>query len=194
MRSIVFLVLLFGVNMASFGQSDSLKLRFDELMNKSESYQQFKVVRGSSLQGFFNETQDTLAIYQSKVSRLKRELNATTSESKRIQDEKLAIQIALDETTSKLGAITFVGLELKTGTYHFIVWGIIVLLMALSIMVYSLYLKSNQVTKESSHNFKSLFEEFEEYKDRTRAKEVKIKRELQTTLNSLDECRRGTKK
>ena len=190
-------VLFFGLMMAAMSasaQSDSLQVRYDELMQKSETYEQFKVIRTTRLDALWGEVQDSIRVYQRRLSSAAVETDRLSSKIDELEGELTQIKTNLDETEAQLGQISFLGADVNVTLYHTIVWAIILALAVLIVIVYGMFLRANAVTRTTSNDLAALKDEFEQLKERSREREIKIKRELQTTLNTLEEYKRGVKK
>ena len=190
-------VLFFGLMMAAMSasaQSDSLQVRYDELMQKSETYEQFKVIRTTRLDALWSEVQDSIRLYQRGLSSAAVETDRLSSKIDELEGELTQIKTNLDETEAQLGQISFLGADVNVTLYHTIVWAIILAIAVLIVIVYGMFLRANAVTRTTSNDLAALKDEFEQLKERSREREIKIKRELQTTLNTLEEYKRGVKK
>jgi hypothetical protein len=194
-KIMVIALFVFFVNMSSISaQSDTLQARFDELMLSSETYQQFKVIRINRLNELFSEVQDTIKTNQQQALIIQQQLETQKEEVSRLSSKIEEINTELSITKDKLGKIDFIGIPFEVSTYHLIVWALILILAGLSVFVYTMFLRANSVSKSISGEHQALIREFEAFKERSREKEVKIKRELQTTINTLEELKRGSKK
>ena len=186
--------LLTSLQISAFSQSDSLQVRYDELMQKSETYEQFKVIRTNRLTSLWSEVQDTISTYQRQQSSAESEIKNLKSNQGKLSAEIEQLKEQLVATESQLGKLTFLGADINATAYHSIVWGIILVLAILIIISYGMFLRSNALTRTTSNDLNTLKEEFEQLKERARERETKIKRELQTAVNTLEEYKRGIKK
>lgn len=176
------------------GQSDSLQTKYNELMGSSETYQKYKVIVKEDLDDFWIAAQDTVGDYQrrlrieqSQVVGLKRELSDAEEQIGKLDEQ-------LKTLSDQVGSITFLGILFSKATYHALVWSLILLLIAGVGVIYATSLRARLVTKSTAADYKSLLSEYEEYKERARAREVKVKRELQTASNNLEEFKRTMRK
>lgn len=64
-------------------------------------------------------------------------------------------------------------------------------LAVLAALAYMMFMKSNRVTSRSRKELGALEQEFEDHKNKARETQVKLKRELQTSINKMEEMKRG---
>ncbi|MEQ9022021.1 MAG: hypothetical protein RLN82_04575, partial [Pseudomonadales bacterium] len=103
--------------------------------------------------------------------------------------ELAEVQARLDESLELNDTIYFLGIPFSKVGYHIMVWVIIIALAVLGVMAYFMFIRSNSVTKRAKREFDSLQAEYEEHKTKARETQVKLKRELQTAVNQLNERR-----
>ena len=185
---------IFILNFQSFAQSDSLQSRYDQLLGKSETYQQYKVIVKKELDAVWMAAQDSIAASRKIIAQQQSEIKKINRE---LEDAKAAVLDAeeqRDETQQKLGTIGFMGITFSHGAYHSLVWSIIAVLAAAIVIIYGMALRARIVNRTTSSDYRMIQSEFEQFKERARSKETKIKRDLQTAINTLEEFKRGVKK
>ena len=190
-------IFLFSVVVMSFSvkaQSDSLKISYDHLMDKSEDYKQYKVIVREDLASVWNEVQETVMQYQAQLSQERRNVINLKQEVASQKKEVTALMEQVTVLTDQIEFISFFGIDLSKGFYHTLVWGIVILLGISIAFIYGMILRSRKVAKSISADFRILQKEYEGFKERARTREVKVKRELQTAVNHLEEFKRVVKK
>ena len=96
-------------------------------------------------------------------------------------------QEALESSNSLNGSIGFLGMEVSKTGYNIFVW-IIIAALAIGIgAVFMLFQRSNAVTTQTKKTFKELEREYNAHKEKARETQIRLKRELQTALNALNE-------
>jgi tetrahydromethanopterin S-methyltransferase subunit B len=167
----------------------TLNQQYESLMKVSTTYEDYKVIKVAKLSSFWGNIQDSLAIVSTEKQKLVSSLD-------NVREDLLNTQIKLGEITAKLESsnhdrdrISFMGIPLTKGVYNSLVWGIIIILAVMTLFFFSRFKKSNIVTRSTKKECDALFEEFDSYKKNTREKELQIKRELQTAINTIDELR-----
>ena len=188
------LLILAMCYLTSVGQSDTLQMRYDELMSGSETYEQYKVIVRSRLDGLWSEVQDSIAMYQDILMVEQAHSQKLQQEIQSLQEQADQMAARVKEMEDRQGTIAFLGMSLPAGLYHTLVWGLIILLIVGLIVVYGLSNQSRVTARQATSDLQHIQHELEQYKERTRVKEVKLKRELQTALNELEDLKRSTRK
>ena len=174
----------------SFGQ-ESLNDKYQDMLETTETFQQYKVIPRTTIDAFWAEVTDSL---KSNSVAYKQLFDQAAYQKKRMAEvsaERDDLHVKLDESLALMDSISFLGINLSKTAYHIIVWTIIVLLLVGMAIVYMMFLKGNRVTSKSTKELTLVTSEFEEYKNQSREKQVKLKRELQTAINTIDELKRG---
>ncbi|MEM6641851.1 MAG: hypothetical protein AAF616_02630 [Bacteroidota bacterium] len=181
---------LFIVSSWGLFAQDSLMQRYDELIQGSETFNQYKVIPRTSIDAFWRQVLDTLEENSKSIKSLS-SIVEMQRDSLQAGSIKLgSIQSRLDESLSLNDSINFLGLALTKTAYHLIVWGIILTLAGLAILSYLVNLKNKKVTVRSKRELETLQLAFEEHKSQSRENQVKLKRELQTAINTIEEMKR----
>lgn len=158
--------------------SGSIEEQFDVLLKNSYPYANFKKVR-DNLPRFKKNTLDSVKLLHEQITAQ----NATINNQQASND---SLNQALDETKellSKGDTISFLGLSIEKGTYHFIVWSIIIVLAILLLFFVQRYKSNSQTAKDSRDAAEELREEFEQHRKKAMEREQKLKRDLQDELN-----------
>lgn len=191
----VILLFSFSIVMVSslYSQDEvdnSLDGQYELLMKKSTTYQDYKVIKVVGINQLWENINDSIASIntnyyaaQAKIANLKNELSA-------VKDSLDLTSKALEESNFGRDRISFLGIPLLKITYNSIVWGIILILAALSTMLFLRFVKSHAVTKSTQKEYKKLEEEFEDFKKNTRENEINLKRDLQTAVNTIEDLKR----
>lgn len=174
-------------------QTDSLNLdqKFRYLLDRSETYDVYKVIRFERLNSFWNETTDTLNAYQEDLTKLKEDKSTLSSNNESLQAEISSLKEDLNTTSLKTGSISFLGMQMQKGAYHVLVWLIILVLAVVSAWFGLLYKNSFDITRRAQKDQEQTAAELEAFKESSREKQIKLKRELQTALNQMEELKRS---
>jgi hypothetical protein len=182
------LIAIFIITIQSFSQ-DSLQVKYDALIEKSETFQHYKVIPKTSLDAFWSESVDSLNRAKSKINDLQLKVTSQKDSIRTLNYSTGGIQLRLDESLKVNDSIHFMGIPFSKWVYHIMVWLIIIVLALLGLMGYFMYLRSNRLTSRFKRELEGLTNEFESHKDQAREKQMKLKRELQTAVNQLSERR-----
>jgi septal ring factor EnvC (AmiA/AmiB activator) len=165
--------------------------KYNQLMDNSETYQIYKVIKINELNAFWSEVVDSLQQNRQKIEGLQDRVDQLSQTITSQKNEIESVKAELDESLTRNDSIEFLGIQFSKTAYHILVWAIIILLAAGIIVVFTLYKRSHSVTARAQKDYQTIQRDFEQYKDKAREKQVKLKRELQTAVNNLEEARRG---
>lgn len=188
-KSIILLTVLLLVQVTLIAQEEvaPLQQQMSDIMQESRTYTQYKVVPISKLESLFEQVNDSLesqreamTIARVEAMRAAQEAERSMQSAKQVQ-ESLAASEALNET------IQFLGVDFQKTVYNVLVWGLIILALTGVVLMYVMFKRSHKVTKAVQKDLESIRGEFEQYKTQSHQKQVKLKRELQTALNTLNE-------
>lgn len=183
---------------------NTLQQQFNSLKYRSSTHKEFnqdyKVVKLRSLDAFWQNVADTLRARQLKVKQARKDIEQELVQAKKsLQEQESQIQTLQQENTRKelavqqnahnVANISFLGLDMNKTTFVILSWGIIaILLFGIGILFY-LYKNSKYVSDEKVKSYNDIEQEFKEHKQTARDKELKIKRELQTEINRVEELK-----
>ncbi|REE79768.1 hypothetical protein BX611_2664 [Lutibacter oceani] len=185
---LVILLLFVSTNLLSqtnkkFIDSGSVENQFESLINNSNKYQDYKVVKHNWLLKLKSNVNDSLQVSKNEI------LNSTKiiNSQKSIID---SLNIALAETKAEITnlktqieSISFLGIEFEKGLFKTIMLSIIGGLMLLLLLFISKFKQSNSITKQTKDNLKEVEEEYEDYRKKALEREQKVMRRLQDELN-----------
>jgi DNA repair exonuclease SbcCD ATPase subunit len=189
------LILLIGLNVGmAFGkQSDenrTLHAKYKEMVEDAETYEKYKVIATQQLNSFWGEVEDSLVSYRKEIADVKiaiANINKTLEASK---DSLAVVNEQLQASEEVNGEISFLGMSLNKTFYNTVVWGIVGGLLILLGIMYVSFKNSHSITNRAKRDLVQVTEELEELRQRSNEKQVKLKRELQTAVNQLEEVRR----
>lgn len=185
------LSLLLAAHISGAQDSLSLENKFKDMMSRYNTYERYKVIPITVLENFWSEVEDTVGNRNTTIDRLQARIDAQQEEIDTLQRRLTAIQSSLQESELKNETIEFLGIPFSKSGYHITVWVIIGILAVICLFVYYLYKRSNRVTTKIRRDFELLKNEFENHKDKSREQQLRLKRELQTSLNLIEEMKRN---
>ena len=184
------LVLVFSGQVLAQEEPSTLNEKYDELLRRSETYQVYKVITREGIDALWAEVKDSLTANNAETIRYQ-EMAMAANEEKEKAEEALQIkEQELSVALSSVGSVSFLGTEVPEGTYHVIVWSVVFILLAVAGWLGFMYKNSHAVTDKANKEYQTLQREYDNFRDASREKQVKIKRELQTALNDLEELKR----
>jgi len=186
--SFIITVLLFTTSIFSqatkkFIDTGSVNNQFDYLINKSNRYQQYKVVDLRWLTTLKSNVNDSIS--DSKKNILS---NLTTIDSQKKTIESLENSLKVSENnintlTSEKQSISLFGIQLGKSFFKTLLFSIIGVLTILLIVFISKFKQSNSITIQTKETLKEVEEEFENHRKTALEREEKVRRQLQDELN-----------
>jgi F0F1-type ATP synthase membrane subunit b/b' len=167
--------------------NQTLRERYLVMKNKSQNYQEYKVIKENILDGMWRIIQDSLNDKQSAIRQARGEINNLNKE---LDENKAALKGKEESMQDILYASTHIsvlGIDFDKGFFAGMV-GVILLLLGLVIAV--IYYTMKMMRKnlgEKVELMNSVSAEYEEYKRRAMEKQTKLSRELQNERNKLQE-------
>lgn len=164
-------------------EDNTINSQFDEVIEGSNNYQDYKVVKRYKL------TQ----IQKNTVNRIESLKEEIVTSNKTIEEQKLKIenlkaelnntQNNLNQVTEEKDQISFFGIATDKGTYQTIMWVIVFALVLILVFFIYKYKQSNVLTKEAKKNLAENEAEFDEYRKKSLEKQQKLGRQLQDEKN-----------
>lgn len=181
----IFLISFSAISQANkkFIDTGSVENQIDFVINKSNNYQEYKVVQKTwlyrlkshvidSVKSLKNEIQDNktlISSQNSKIDSLSKILKSTNTDLASVNKEK--------------DRINFLGIQTTKPVYNTILWTIIGGLLAFTLFFIFKFKNSNTLTKNAENSLKEIEEEFEEHRKTALEREQKVRRQLQDELN-----------
>lgn len=190
--SIFFAILCFSA--ASNAEAQDMQKQYEIFKGEASKWQEYTLFKHHKLDEFWNVVSDTL-------SRNQRDLIEASQKIKMLSAELDSIGVALQDTKNELEAsenvnstIGFLGIQINKTLYNIVVWAIIAGLCVTVVFVYYMFKSSNKVTRATKSEYIQLAQEFSDFKEKSAKKQISLKRELQTAINTLEENRIKTNK
>jgi uncharacterized membrane-anchored protein YhcB (DUF1043 family) len=180
------------VNLSNANAQEEAKLseQYQNMIESSETFEKYKVIPITKVNDFGQILNDSINSLNQKVSSSKSaQLNAEKErDSAKAQMNDLKSE--LEEAQSKVEEMPLFGIPMTKTTYNIVMWSLVVVLLAGLVIVYIMFMNSFRLTKQAKRDKDRVDEELEDLRKRSHDKQVKIKRELQTALNKLEEYKR----
>ena len=171
--------------------SKTIDQQFIELYQKSNNYQEFKVVKKVDLNRLQANTKKQITDLQTVISDLNNTITTQKSEINKINQSLVQTQTDLTTITEEKDTMTFFGTRMSKSGFQLVVWGIVgALLLALLFFIFK-FDNSNVITKTVNAKLNELDTEFEEYRKKALEKEQKMGRLLQDERNKVLKATKG---
>lgn len=172
-------------------QPNTLNEKFEALKASSETYEQYKVITITSLNAFWGEVLDTVASGNSELQRMAEVTADQKTQLDQLQSKIDGLEAELEQTQNVTTTIAFIGIDFQKTTYHLVVWGIILVLIIVCLVIWWANKGGSSSAKQAKEDYEAIASELEVAKNKARENQIKLKRELQTALNQLEELKRG---
>ncbi|WP_315161874.1 hypothetical protein [Capnocytophaga leadbetteri] len=156
---------------------------FQQLIDKSGAWQNFKMLDRGKLAAFQRSMTDSINGVRSQLVAEKQKVKENEATIKELNDKITEIQAALDQTKDQKDSVSFFGLLISKGLYNTIMWGIVLALASLLVLYIYKFSNGNVVTKKSINDLNELQEEYENYRKAAIEREQKVRRQLQDEIN-----------
>jgi len=185
-------LLSFSTNYAQDNADDDDKLsltegtidnQFEYVIRRSNSYQEFKVIKKTWLYELKAHTIDSLNAVHKELSDTQAKVNSQSNEIDQLKSDLNNTKSSLENTKKEKDSMALFGLQMSKGGYNGLMWTIIaVLLVLLSLFIYK-FKNSNAITKQAKKSLLETEEEYEEYRRNSLEREQKVRRQLQDEIN-----------
>jgi len=172
-------------NEESAGQS--LSDFYQNMYEKAETYNTYKVIRISTLNTFWRSVTDSLNSYKQEITGRNREIENLNTKIDELNVKIGDLEAALQKSRNEADSISFLGLLISKNTYNVIVWGIIFGLLIFVFLGYGSHMRSQKLYQVTRKEFMKLVDEYESLKKSAHEKKIKLGRELQTERNKVIE-------
>lgn len=168
-------------------EDNSLNAQFNELKNKSNSYQEYKVIKVVSLNNFWKNVEDSLAAVHKEILAANNEIAAQNKKLDSLNQTLEAREEALEKSEYDIEHLQVLGIDVQKDSYVSFTWGVFFVLLLILAIAIAKYKSSNKVAVEKKTDYDELSQELNDYKQKAREKEIKLMRELQTERNTIEE-------
>jgi hypothetical protein len=168
-------------------QENTLQEQFRSIKDRSNNYQEYKVVKENLLDQFYDNVRDSINIAKQRILEAQNTITTQQQEINRLNDEVAERQEAVEQSEYAIAHTQLLGIDIEKETYNFVVWGIILALLIVLAVAFLKYKSSNKIAVKKRSEYEALDEEFNEYKVRSREKETRLMRDLQTERNAVEE-------
>lgn len=188
------LIFLSTISFMVHGQAEdsadqTIRGQFQEMLESSESYTEYKVIKRTKLNEFSRSVQDSLATGRTQISSLNNEVADLKSQVSQLTTRISDLEAQLDKSEKLRESLAFLGIQMNKATYHLFVWVIIAALAVFGVFAYTSFMRSNKITTKTKKEMNALEVEYDEHRKKSHEKQIKMGRELQTERNHVEELK-----
>ncbi|GAA4302692.1 tRNA (guanine-N1)-methyltransferase [Aestuariibaculum suncheonense] len=163
--------------------SGTIDSQFEYVIQRSNNYQDYKVIKKVWLYTLKAHTMDSLNAIQKNLNDTKAVVNTQAKEIDNLKASLSETQNTLDETNLEKDSMSLFGIQMSKGGYNVLMWSIIGGLLALLLLFIYKFKNSNVITIEARKALSEIEGEFEEHRKVALEREQKVRRQLQDEIN-----------
>jgi hypothetical protein len=161
----------------------SLRVQYDRMLQASNRYQQFKVVRQDFLNAFITNVSDSLRGYTDEIGSLKTNINDQQAKMEAQATTIGARDAKIAELAEEKDGISLLGLLLPKVTYNIIMWSAIIMLLAALLFAIVRMRLAVSTSREARLANEKTTDELEKSRKNRLEVEQKLRRQLQDERN-----------
>lgn len=193
MKNYFYFILLFLTNVALSQEPNSelnaasingnLANQFDYVIQKSNNFQEYKVVKRDYLMLLKKNSLDSVGRFKNELMSLKSQFSNHASVVAQLKDTLKTTNEELKTLKNAQDNVVFLGSPMSKTNYNLMMWGIIIVLLCVVLMFLFQLKRAKSIAHEVKSNIEKIEEEFEDYKHKALEKEQKLGRQLQDEIN-----------
>lgn len=164
-------------------KKNTLSEQMTDAFDKSNSYQEYKVVKKTQLATLKRNILDSVSSLEKKIKTQEIELTQQKNEVDSLRQNLKNTQQNLANSKEKEDGIAVFGILTSKAAYNSIMWGIIVILLFISGFLFYRFLNSHKITNAAQLNMAEMEIELEDYRRNSLEREQKLRRKLQDEIN-----------
>lgn len=161
----------------------SINEQFDYVIEKSNRYQEYKVIKTNWLYTLKSNTLDSVQAFQNQLKETNKIISEQSREIETLKRNLEKTNSSLDQVNLEKNSMSLFGMQLSKNSYNAIMWLIIGCLFILMLVFIYKFKNSNIITKQAKLALQETEEEFEEHRKRALEREQKVMRRLQDEIN-----------
>ncbi len=159
-------------------ENQTLIDKYDDIMKKSTSYQDYKVVKKTYVQELKQNIIDSIASLKKQIADLETLNEKQKSEGNSLKSDLQATHKKLETAINEKDSFSFLGIYISKGTYNSIVWILIFALILGILVVFTLYKRTHVTTAKTKETLREKQEEFDAHRKWALEREQTLSREL----------------
>ena len=188
-----FLILVFPILLlftAQLKAQDSIQIQKNTLNNqmidafeKSNSYQEYKVIKKAQLATLKRNILDSVSTLEKRIATQQSGLDLQKNEIDSLSKTLKRTQQQLADSKEKEDSIELFGVMTSKSTYNAIMWGVIALLFFVGGFLFYRFLNSHKITNAAQLKMAEMEIELEDHRRNSLEREQKLRRKLQDEIN-----------
>ena len=167
----------------------TLQEQFVYLKEQSSTYKDKKIIREERLNHLWANVQDSLAQVQKKLTATQGKIRTQNEEITSLNEDLKAQQQSVSDSEHASTHISVLGMDMLKQNFLSFFWITASILTLLLLGALYQYRNSKQVTSKTQYNLRAIQRELEDFRKKSLEKERKLRRELQTERNRVEELK-----
>lgn len=164
-------------------ESGTIEDQFNYIIDKSNRYQDYKVVKRVWIERLKRVVDDSLNVVKKELIETKNTLSEKEKEIASLSSTLKSTNQDVTNLNNQKDSMSFFGTLISKPLYNTILWSIIGILLAALIIYILRFSKSNSITNESNSKLEELQEEYDGHRQRSLEREQQLRRKLQDEIN-----------
>lgn len=179
------LVFLFSINIIGFAQNtdNSIEYQFTKVIDKSNSYKEFKVIKKAKLKVLRKNILDSIALLENTIDTTQEAIEKLQSQINTLTQNLGTTKKNLSESIEKENGLDFLGIRTNKTTYNIVLWSIVFGLISLLALIFVKHKRNQTITKETILKLDEVETEFDAHRKKTLTNEQLLRRKLQDEIN-----------
>ena len=181
--SLFFLCATLSYSQNTTQKENSIEAQFVEVIDKSNNYQEYKVIKRTKLAGLRKNILDSIEMLEESIQQKDVTIAAQNSDITSLKNRLNTTQNNLDTSIEKEGIISLFGITTKKGTYNFLLFSTIGILILGLLLFIVKFKNSNIITKQTKLKLSEIEQEFDTYRQKKLEEQQLLRRKLQDEIN-----------
>ncbi len=161
----------------------TLKSQYDYLIEESNDFQEYKVIKKVWTAKFEKNLNDSLEAFAQSKKEAQDLAKSQVQEINKLKAQLANTKDSLNTVNEEKNSIALLGMPMEKSGYRTVMWSVIGVLVLLLLVFIFRFKSSNSASSLAKSNLNDVEEEFAEYKKRSLEREQKLRRELQDEIN-----------
>ena len=176
-------VALFALPAFAQENSSTLDDQFVDVIEKSNRYEDYKVVKIYKLNNLKKNVKDTILAFENSLKTAQATISQQQGEITTVTQNLATLQGELTVSKQKEDGISLFGTLIKKSTYKTTMWGIIGFLGLIVFFLFYKFKNSNAVTREANKKLAETETEFDDHRQKNLEQQQVLRRKLQDEIN-----------
>lgn len=157
--------------------SAAIEEQFNYIFERSSRYEEYKVIRENWLIRYRESLNDTINKLRQEISENEKLVASKNEKIQSLNNNLENTEEQLSIAVKERNTLNFLGIKMDKVLYNLIMWVIIGALAVFLVVVFLMYKRSHAITRDVTSKYEKLQNKYDEYRNNSRLKIEKLKRE-----------------